>query len=387
MKHATHKRARAILAFVGLGLLAALGLGLTRPSGSAAADPGDPAPLPREKGMAKQPVILLTGYEPFGPGRPPNVSWEAIRDLDGTQWRGFRIVARQARVVWGAPIDHLSEWVAELQPTAVFSFGTGGRGAFAIESLGRNERCCTLDNFGDPPPATAIVDGGPDRLPSTLPVEAYADVLVEKGYPARVSTNAGQYLCEEMLYTLEYLKSVGRIDGTVMFCHVPPLGSRLRGGQVTPEYVQRFVRDLLETWYVLEQGPGPEAKDPRQAEVKEMVERYFKTWSNQDMKGYDECFLPDAVIQFIDDRGRVMNSGRAEFVAGQRDYHRTSPDKSVEVPERIDITFEGKLARAVVYWKLTAGKRIEYGYDHFTLIKQDGKWRIVNLVFYAVPPK
>ena len=24
---------------------------------------------------------------------------------------------------------------------------------------------------------------------------------------------------------------------------------------------------------------------------------------------------------------------------------------------------------------------------HFTLAKQDGRWRIVNLVFYAVPPK
>ena len=39
------------------------------------------------------------------------------------------------------------------------------------------------------------------------------------------------------------------------------------------------------------------------------------------------------------------------------------------------------------HWKLTAGKRVEYGYDHFTLMKQDGQWRIVNLVFYGAPAK
>ena len=33
-----------------------------------------------------------------------------------------------------------------------------------------------------------------------------------------------------------------------------------------------------------------------------------------------------------------------------------------------------KLARAIVYWKLTAGPRVEYGYDHFTLMKNRGKW-------------
>ena len=49
----------------------------------------------------------------------------------------------------------------------------------------------------------------------------------------------------------------------------------------------------------------------------------------------------------------------------------------------MDIRFESKLARVVVYWKLTAGPKTEYGYDHFTLMKHEGRWRIVNLVFYV----
>jgi len=126
-------------------------------------------------------------------------------------------------------------------------------------------------------------------------------------------------------------------------------------------------------------------KDTRQQEVKEMIVRYFRTWSNQDMKGYDDCFLPDASIQFIDPEGQVLTSSRRQFIASQRDYHLTAVHRATEVPDTIDIRFEEQLARVVVFWKLTAGPRKETGYDHFTLLKQDGNWRIVNLVFYVAP--
>jgi hypothetical protein len=51
----------------------------------------------------------------------------------------------------------------------------------------------------------------------------------------------------------------------------------------------------------------------------------------------------------------------------------------------MDIRFEGKLARAAVFWKLTAGQRTETGYDHFLLMKSQGAWRIINLTFYSSP--
>lgn len=127
--------------------------------------------------------------------------------------------------------------------------------------------------------------------------------------------------------------------------------------------------------------------DARLPEVRDFIGRYFRTWSNQDMKGYDDCFHSDAVVQFLDARGLLETTPRRQFVAGQSEYHRTAPHRATEVPESVDIRFEGKLARAVVYWKLTAGPRLEYGYDHFTLLKQDGAWKIVNLVFYPVARK
>ncbi|MFM7919354.1 MAG: nuclear transport factor 2 family protein [Planctomycetaceae bacterium] len=30
---------------------------------------------------------------------------------------------------------------------------------------------------------------------------------------------------------------------------------------------------------------------------------------------------------------------------------------------------------------------MQYGYDHFTLMKQKGSWKIVNLVFYGTSPE
>ena len=86
------------------------------------------------------PVILLTGFEPFGAKRPPNPSWEAIKTLNDTEWNGHRIVAVQLPVVWGEPLKQIEAQIESLKPVAVFSFGQGAPGAFAVEVRARNER-------------------------------------------------------------------------------------------------------------------------------------------------------------------------------------------------------------------------------------------------------
>jgi pyrrolidone-carboxylate peptidase len=365
-----------------LCLAALVSLGIRRAFVEPARAGGEPAPQPRDRAAAERPVILLTGFEPFGEKRPPNSSWEGIRQLDGQEWKGYRLVCKQMKVVWGAPLEQLQGWVAEYRPVAVLSFGMGMGGSFALESRGNNERAPIRDNLGRRPPRPNVVEDGPGQLPASIDAERFARVLSAKGYPVRVSTDAGRYLCDETLYTLEYLKGGKKIDGAVLFCHVPPLDSHLRNKPVTADYVEQFVKDVLETWRLL----YARTKDPREQEVKEMIARYFRTWSEQDIDGYNDCFLPDACVQFIETPGgRLSTTPRLQFIRSQKEYHERSPDKSVEVPETIDVRFEERLARVVVFWKLTAGPRTEYGYDHFTLMKHNGSWRIVNLVFYTTP--
>jgi pyroglutamyl-peptidase len=133
-------------------------------------------------------------------------------------------------------------------------------------------------------------------------------------------------------------------------------------------------------------SPAAPADDAaRTAEVKKFVEHYFSTWSNVEMDAYADLFLNEAVIQFIDERGQLHSQAKRPFILEQRRVQARNPGK--ETPESIEIRFEPNLARAVVHWKLVMGNRVEYGYDHFTLARQEGKWKIVNLVFYKVDAK
>jgi len=63
---------------------------------------------------AEKPVILLTGFEPFGEQRPPNPSWEGIAKLNDTEWQGYRLVSLQIPVIWGAPLKELEPRIQQL---------------------------------------------------------------------------------------------------------------------------------------------------------------------------------------------------------------------------------------------------------------------------------
>jgi pyroglutamyl-peptidase len=361
----------------------------------------------------ERPVILLTGFEPFGESRPPNPSWEGIAELHEEDWSDFHIVAHQLPVVWGEPLKHLQKQIDQHRPVAVFSFGQGLPGSFAIESQASNLRGRIPDNAGNLPVEMKITSDGPPRFQSTFKCQEMKELLEIKGYPVRVSRQAGQYLCEETLYSLEYLRKQNP-ELTVAFCHVPPLNSRVGNRLVDREYVQEFVRDYLAAWETVSQKPPaieekatptsaplPQSaqktatsktddsrpartEHPELPAVKKLIDAYFKSWSDQRMRDYGNCFATGAVIQEISRSGEIYTQMKDPFVASQSSYHKTATHKAIEVPVRTDITFEANLARAVVYWKLTAGPRLQYGYDHFTLIRQNGEWKIVNLVFYAV---
>jgi len=339
------------------------------------------------------PVILLTGFEPFGPGRPPNPSWEAVKRLDGRTWNGHKLVCRQMKVVWGQPLAQLRQWIAEFHPVAVFSFGQGG--GFALENRARNARGSIPDNNGDRPPTPYAVDGGPAEFRATLDGKAVLSALRRAGFDAHLSTDAGAYLCEEALYTLEFLKAEQEIPLAVSFCHVPPLGAASERGPVTAAYVQRFVEDFLAAWQAATPAVGAVASaalaqarpSEDEAAIRALIDRYFRAWSNQDLVRYGQCFMPQAAIQLIDEAGRLNTMALAPFLKSQQEAHRRADNPLTEAPESVEVRFYDQLAHVLVYWKLVDGDRVEYGYDHFTLMRSDGNWRIANLIFYSVKPK
>jgi pyroglutamyl-peptidase len=353
-----------------------------------AADPADNSAKKPEL-----PVILLTGFEPFGPGKPANPSWEGIRELDGQEWHGRRLVAREMKVEWGAPLPALTRLIDELHPVAIFSFGQGG--GYAIETVAQNKRGMYPDNAGQLPIEPTITIDGPAEYRATIDAEALARELASRDRRVRLSTEAGDYLCEEMLYSLEHLKANSKSPLAVAFCHVPPLQTAAGTNKVTPAVIQSFVKDVLAAWEATQPATiGADsteiarqaAADPREKEVRELIDRYFKSWSNQDLVRYGQCFMPQAAIQLIDPHRGLITMPLTPFLQSQQQAHQASPNKMTETPESIKIRFDADLAHVLVYWKLVDGERLEYGYDHFTLMKSDGKWRIANIIFYAVEP-
>lgn len=342
------------------------------------------------------PVILLTGFEPFEVGKPPNPSWEGIKALDGKSWKGYRLVCRQMPVVWGEPLSLLQTWVDQYRPELILSLGLGSKKTFSLESKASILRGKKSDNNEQVAPRANIVEDGPDEFLASADCKSLQRLLSEKGYSVRVSTDAGRYLCEETLYCLEYLKWKKRLRTEVLFCHVPPLGTQLNGKTIDAQYVQRFTLDLLDAFHNLHQTQNApssktvtarkQSRQIQEQEIEEFIQGYFQSWSVQQFFRYDACFMRDACIQFLDKRGRLKTSPRKTFIAQQRQLAATSPVKRSERAKSIKISFEADVVRVVVFWELTEGAKLTYGYDHFTLVKKDGAWKIVNLLFYAAPP-
>jgi ABC-type uncharacterized transport system permease subunit len=108
---------------------------------------------------------------------------------------------------------------------------------------------------------------------------------------------------------------------------------------------------------------------------------YFKSWSSQDMKGYESCFHQDAMIQ-VKSQKSFRTQRLPEFIEEQKLALSMSVDKMTEIPLAKKIYIEKETAHAQVRWKLSARGKEFTGWDHFTLIKSEKGWKILYLYFY-----
>src|SRR6266446_592418 len=122
------------------------------------------APLkisPRKRGHTdKLPLLLLTGFEPFGKERI-NPSWEIVRHLDGLVIGGFRIKSKRLPVAFSRAGRAMVSAIRRLRPAAVLALGqAGGRTAISVEHIAINlidER--SKDNSGRRAAKRTIVAG------------------------------------------------------------------------------------------------------------------------------------------------------------------------------------------------------------------------------------
>ncbi|MGC5166157.1 pyroglutamyl-peptidase I [Luteimicrobium sp. DT211] len=173
---------------------------------------------------AEAPLVLLTGFEPFG-GADTNPSWEVASRV-AARWSGRGVVqARRIPVTFDGGPRAVLDAVVEVRPDAVVMFGLhGGAHELRLERVAVNVADARIpDNAGAQPVDEPVVVGGPVGHWSTLPLRAALDAVGTTGVPAALSPSAGTYVCNATFYAVQDALARGGGPAVSGFVHVPPV--------------------------------------------------------------------------------------------------------------------------------------------------------------------
>ena len=172
--------------------------------------------------------VLVTGFEPFG-GSPLNPSMLAARATASRRWPGAAVRACILPVVGGTgpgSARRILEGVMDaFRPHAVLLLGEAcTRGAVSVERVARNEREYPIaDNAGGVVRGMPVVAGAPGVLGSALPVDDLIAVVRALGIPAECSSDAGRFLCNEVMFHVLDQRSRTGSPAFAGFIHLPQL--------------------------------------------------------------------------------------------------------------------------------------------------------------------
>ena len=175
-------------------------------------------------------TILVTGFEPFG-GETINASWEAAQKLEGWRHGDTVAVTRLLPCAYDASVKKLISAIETLRPDALLMAGQAARRAVVcVERFAHNLDDATApDNDGALRRALRISRAAPEWLETEAPVRTIARAIKGAGIPARVSRDAGGFVCNHLYFgALQYL-SDKRSAIPAVFVHLP----------VTPEQAPR----------------------------------------------------------------------------------------------------------------------------------------------------
>lgn len=178
--------------------------------------------------------VLLTGFEAFG-GLDYNPSWDVAQEIARrarlqeltTQQEHSGVVVSTAclPVEFDRAGEVLKAAITDQQPDMVISLGlAAGTDALRLERVGLNLRDARIpDNAGNQPDDAPVVPGADTALFSTLRLKAAQRRIAEAGFPVQLSTSAGTYVCNDVLYTLLHHLIATEQQIPAGFLHVPDL--------------------------------------------------------------------------------------------------------------------------------------------------------------------
>ncbi|MEA2858934.1 MAG: pyroglutamyl-peptidase [Methylobacteriaceae bacterium] len=169
-------------------------------------------------------TILVTGFSAF-PGAPVNPSAAIVMRLLRRHERRFRLHGIRLQsavlpVVYDQVAPEVEQLVARTQPDAVVHLGLASRRKrVSVETRAVN-RITTLhpDAAKRRAAARAVRAGGLPALRSPLATPSLVTLMRRTGVPTQLSIDAGDYVCNQTLYT-----SLASGGAPAVFIHVPRL--------------------------------------------------------------------------------------------------------------------------------------------------------------------
>ncbi|WP_428958270.1 pyroglutamyl-peptidase I [Levilactobacillus brevis] len=165
--------------------------------------------------------LLITGFDPFG-GEKTNPAIEAVKRLPAAI-AGAMVVPLEIPTVFGTCAEVVRQAIITERPDVVLSVGqAGGRSALTPERIAINLDDGRIpDNAGFQPVDQPIQPNGPAAYFTQLPVKAMAQAIRQAGLPSHVSTTAGTYVCNHIMYQVQHLRATEFPQLQAGFIHIP----------------------------------------------------------------------------------------------------------------------------------------------------------------------
>ncbi|MFN3868553.1 MAG: pyroglutamyl-peptidase I [Hyphomicrobiaceae bacterium] len=148
-------------------------------------------------------TVLLTGFGPF-PGIAVNASALLVARVvkrARRRWPDVTFNTALLATEWERGPRRLSRLLAKLQPDVAIHFGVATRAkGFEIETRATNTCAASPDAAGRLPASRKGDAHGPATRRANLPVAAILEALAAADIPVSHSDDAGEYLCNRVLY-------------------------------------------------------------------------------------------------------------------------------------------------------------------------------------------
>jgi pyroglutamyl-peptidase len=173
--------------------------------------------------------VVLAGFGPF-PGTPVNPSAVLVKALARRRRPALADIACISHIfatAYAAVDRDLPKLLGDA-PDIVLMFGVAtGRRQLCIETRARNALSLLHpDARGYSPPRGVIAPNGPTALRGTAPFWQLLGAARTRGFPVRLSRDAGRYLCNYTYWrALERTRNAGPL---VLFVHIPAVALRPR---------------------------------------------------------------------------------------------------------------------------------------------------------------